>query len=65
MIRLAVHDERGDRRHAGRFGLGDTAGRFAQVNDFHRIVLRVERLRELGLGIDADRAAGVVEGGLF
>ena len=65
VIRPAVHDERGDRRNAGRFGLVDAVGRFAQVNNFHSVVLRVERLRELGLGIDADRAAGVVEGGLF
>ena len=64
VIRLAVHDERGDRRNAGRFRLGDAAGRFTQVNDFHSVVLRVERLRELGLGVDADWTAGVVEGGL-
>ena len=61
----AAEDDGGDAFDAGLFGLIDAAGLLAEVDDFHFEASRVEGRGEGLLGIDTDRAAGVVEGGVL
>lgn len=61
----AAEGDGGDAFDTGLLGLADAAGGFAEVDDFHFEAGRVEGGGEGLLGIDTDRAAGVVEGGVL
>ena len=65
VIDRPAKDDGGHTADAGLLGLADAAGGFAEVDDFHVEAGRVEGRGEGLLGIDTDRAAGVVEGGVL
>ena len=61
----AAEDDGGDAADAGLLGLADAGGGLAEVDDFHFEAGGVEGGGEGLLGLDADGAAGVVEGGVL
>jgi hypothetical protein len=42
--------------HAGGFDFGDPRRRLAEMNDLDLVTRGIQRLRDLALGFDADRA---------
>ena len=65
VIGLAVDNERRDGLHARCLGLAEPAPIGAQMNDLDIECCRIERRRKTLLGVDADTASGVIEGGFL
>ncbi|EKY29961.1 hypothetical protein HMPREF0185_00917 [Brevundimonas diminuta 470-4] len=61
----AVHDDGRNGLDAHRLGLGQALGRFAQMDDLHRINRRIQRADKAALGVDADRTTGMIENGIL
>ena len=59
---MSTDDERGDGFDAGSFGFGDAVLGGAEVNDLEVDLGGVEVARDGALGVEANRAAGVIEG---